>query len=394
VDVQGAAVVHRPLATGECMVCHDPHGGGDRYLLKAASASELCQNCHADVIRGKPEVHGPVAAGACGACHSPHTSQHPKLLAAEGVALCLQCHVSTQEQLAKMRVVHGPVATDCMACHEAHSADHKMILKKEPQALCAGCHEEISAVIAGAKTQHSAVTTERACLNCHDAHASDYPRMVRTRMVDLCFECHDREIEMPDGHKLGNIKAVIAAGTSLHGPVAQDNCAACHLIHGGDNFRLLIEEYPPEFYAPFKEESYALCFNCHDRQLVHDEKTSTLTNFRNGDQNLHYLHVNRKTKGRTCRACHETHASTREKHIRESVPFGTGGWLLPVNFKKQTQGGSCAPGCHMPYEYNRETPVTYPRAKPPAVWQEQPAPTPPPAVQKPIPPVPAKGETP
>jgi predicted CXXCH cytochrome family protein len=200
-------------------------------------------------------------------------------------------------------------------------------------------------------------------------------------MMDLCFECHDREIDMPDGHKLGNIKAIIAGGKSLHGPVAQDNCAACHMIHGGDHFRLLVKEYPPEFYAPFKEESYALCFSCHEQELVHDEKTTTLTNFRNGDTNLHFLHVNKNTKGRTCRACHETHASTKDKHIRDSVPFGTGGWMLPINFEKMASGGRCAPGCHLPYEYNRDKPLAYPPRDKPATWSEPPLKTPTPATQ-------------
>ena len=83
-----------------------------------------------------------------------------------------------------------------------------------------------------ASTQHAAVTTERSCLNCHEPHASDYPRMLQTNMMTLCFECHDREITLESGTKLGNIKRVIETGTSLHGPVAQSNCAACHQSSG------------------------------------------------------------------------------------------------------------------------------------------------------------------
>ena len=74
-------------------------------------------------------------------------------------------------------------------------------------------------------------------------------------MMTLCFECHDREIKLESGVTLGNIKQVIETGRSLHGPVSQSNCAACHQIHGGDFFRLLVQEYPAEFYAPFKEET-------------------------------------------------------------------------------------------------------------------------------------------
>jgi predicted CXXCH cytochrome family protein len=251
------------------------------------------------------------------------------------------------------------------------------MLRDEPQFLCLSCHESIRQTVETATTRHAAVTSERQCLNCHDPHATDHARMLLADMKTLCFECHDREIPLSGGGAISDIKSIVEGGTSLHGPVAQDNCAACHMIHGGDNFRILIREYPPEFYAPFAEERYALCFSCHDRQLVYDERTTTLTDFRNGDVNLHYLHVNRETKGRTCRACHETHASRNDKHIRDSVPFGSGGWMLPIGYEQRVDGGHCAPGCHTPYEYNRVAPVVYGEPEAPAVWpQESPRPEP------------------
>lgn len=370
-NVAGAKTVHEPLTTGDCLSCHSPHGGPSRLLLKAASPSALCQQCHENVFAGKSAVHGPVAAGACAACHSPHASEHEHLLLAQGRELCLQCHTTTRTQVESMRYVHGPVNTDCAACHDPHASDHPMMLHDAPGALCLSCHETIKHIVDTATEQHAAVTTDQECLNCHESHASDHPRILKGDMMDLCLKCHDREIKMPGGRNLANMKAVFATGASLHGPVAQHNCAACHEIHGGGNFRLLVHEYPPQFYAPFKEESYALCFSCHDKALVHDERTTALTNFRNGDLNLHFLHVNKEKKGRTCRACHETHASNKANHIREWVLFGEG-YKLPINFTKLAEGGSCAPGCHVPYEYNRTTPVEYPPPAP-ATWPgEQP----------------------
>lgn len=368
VDIAGAGFVHAPMAEGDCLACHDPHGGTTRHALRAPSTDALCLDCHEDVAAGLRHVHGPVAAGACTVCHEPHVSAHPGLLTRPAVEQCTSCHVDTRERMAAHRFVHGPALVDCTACHDPHATNHAMMLRNEPQALCLDCHESVRHTVETASRHHAAVTTERQCLNCHEPHSSDFPRMMRRDMKSLCYECHDREIEMPDGSTLGDIKAVIEGGTSLHGPVAQDNCAACHMIHGGDNFRLLVKEYPADFYAPFAEESYALCFSCHDRQLVFDERTTALTDFRNGDRNLHYLHVNRETKGRTCRACHETHASVKAKHIRETVPFGRGGWRLPIRYEKTDTGGSCAPGCHKPYEYDRDTPVIYPEHGGAAIW--------------------------
>ncbi|MHC5028914.1 MAG: cytochrome c3 family protein [Planctomycetota bacterium] len=368
VDLGAAAVVHAPLESGDCTSCHDPHGGPTRAMLKSPSLDDLCKSCHEDVVGAKSHVHGPVASGACSACHEPHSSPYPGLLASPARDMCTSCHVETQAQLENSRVIHGPAAVDCSVCHDAHASDHPMMLRDEPQTLCLSCHESIRHTVDSAVTQHAAVTTDRQCLNCHDPHASDHPLVLRDTMKTLCFECHDRDIEMPDGSILSDIKSVIEHGMSPHGPVAQDNCAACHMIHGGDNFRLLAQEYPPQFYAPFEEESYALCFGCHDKQLVYDERTTALTDFRNGDLNLHYLHVNRDKKGRTCRACHETHASSNAHHIRDSVPFGSGRWELPIGYQNTDTGGSCAPGCHKPFEYDRVNPVAYPAAPGAAIW--------------------------
>src|SRR3712207_4444732 len=82
------------------------------------------------------------------------------------------------------------------------------------------------------------------------------------------------------------------------------------------------------------------------------ERTATATGFRDGDRNLHFLHVNRAEKGRTCRACHDAHSSSVANHMRESVPFGD--WALPVGFQPTADGGSCTPGCHLPVSYSRK----------------------------------------
>jgi len=116
--------------------------------------------------------------------------------------------------------------------------------------------------------------------------------------------------------------------------------------------------YPETFYAPFKLDDYALCFTCHDKQLVLQPKTTGLTRSRNGDDNLHFVHVNRPDKGRSCRACHATHASTHEAHVRDSVPYGK--WELPINFTPTATGGSCAPGCHKEAPYDREKAIQRP----------------------------------
>jgi len=364
------------MTEGTCLDCHDPHGGETRTLLRTKTTRALCEQCHEGVVQGKLE-HGPVAAGGCLACHTPHVSNHRKLLRKEPRFVCLDCHVVFAHQVKESRVVHQPMEKGCLPCHDPHASDEPKLLERPARELCLSCHEDIRSTLEHAKTQHGALMEGRECMNCHDAHATYYPRLLRNNPRVLCLGCHDREIEGPNG-KIPDMSKVLAAGMSVHGPIAMGDCGACHQIHGGDLFRLLKKKYPSQFYASFREESYALCFSCHDPSLALVERTTRLTGFRNGDRNLHFLHVNQEKKGRTCRACHETHGSDREKHIRASVPFGN--WMLPTGFTKTATGGSCTSGCHQRFSYDRENPVENEQrpeksrggGRPPASQGEQP----------------------
>ena len=359
-DIPEDSMVHEPLETGECLPCHDPHGGSGPNLLRAVHYVDMCTSCHEDLIGARNHIHGPASAGACGACHEPHASKNRMLLTADGTEMCLRCHVTTGLEIEMMGVVHGPVQEDCQFCHDPHATEDVALLIDEPAVLCVSCHEDIGHTIETAATQHGAITTERACLSCHAAHASDHPRLLENDVMALCFECHNEEIEGEDGTRLVNMKAIIETGTSLHGAIAARNCVACHEIHGGGYRRLLVNEYPSALYYPFDESGYALCFSCHDKALVTQEQTSIVTAFRNGETNLHYVHVNRDRKGRTCRVCHDSHAADREQHIHDSIPFGPGGWKLPIRFERVDDGGRCAASCHANLVYSRSNPVDYP----------------------------------
>jgi len=134
--------------------------------------------------------------------------------------------------------------------------------------------------------------------------------------------------------------------------VKAKDCTACHRPHGSANFRLLVAAYPPTFYSPYDRENYALCFRCHNERVFSEPETTTLTGFRKGSKNLHFVHVNKPDKGRTCRACHEVHASQQANHVREGVPFGPKGWILKLNYTRTPTGGSCAKTCHATRSYD------------------------------------------
>lgn len=335
---------HLPVEEGECIVCHDPHQSDSKFLLTEEKLADVCFNCHEDNMTTQNYVHGPVAGGDCIVCHNPHASENEFLLAIDRVTLCFSCHEDKKEDFEK-KYVHQPIKESCEKCHLPHGSQFAFHLKDDRAALCADCHKEFVQQMNNSESQHTAVTTN-GCLGCHLPHSSDHNKGLREDKTDLCLSCHEA------------MKEKILASTYLHGPVEEGDCIACHNPHATDYAKHLVEFFPDDFYFPYQVKNYAMCFGCHNKEVATEAFTETLTDFRNGDLNLHFTHVNRE-KGRSCKACHEVHAGNQEKHIRREVPYGKINWMLPIKFMKTETGGNCDVGCHKPRPYDRLNPVTY-----------------------------------
>ncbi|MBI5240943.1 MAG: cytochrome C [Elusimicrobia bacterium] len=339
-------VKHAAIDAGGCTGCHDPHGSPQKFFLKGKTMAQTCGTCHDQIGKGAV-VHPPVKQ-SCALCHEPHGGANEHLLTQKQPGLCLDCHEGMRAAL-NGKHVHKPVATGCASCHDPHSAAKPMLVKADPKKeLCLGCHSAIAKHLKGAKYPHGAIA-QKGCVGCHTPHTSDQAAILKAPMKTLCAGCHEE--------KKAELK-----NPFLHGPVAQNQCQGCHDPHGAPNPNILKAFFPPEFYNPYKDGLYALCFNCHETDIARESRTRALTNFRDGDRNLHYLHVHAE-KGRSCKACHQAHASSQAKHIRSSVPFGS--WKLPIDFKKTEIGGTCVVGCHNPKTYARAQASAAPaKAKP------------------------------
>jgi predicted CXXCH cytochrome family protein len=342
------AVPHDPVS--ECSTCHTQDKGNAHKFTPVAEGAALCTTCHEVAKATDKFVHGPVAVGDCVTCHNPHGSANKRLLRTPGAKLCEQCHEDMTAKLASKRFAHAPVKTDCVGCHNPHASPIRYQLKAQGSALCLSCHKDTAKLIETSPVKHDAVSQGQACLTCHEPHAADVRPQLRAGSMTLCLTCHDRPMDTAAG-PIQDIKAWLTANPNLHGPIKQQDCVGCHKPHESEHFRLLKQDYPAKFYSPFDPKNYELCFTCHQPDLVRVERTTTLTGFRDGDRNLHFVHVNRTEKGRTCRACHEAHSSTEPKHLRKSVPFGS--WSLPIKFQAAPDGGKCSPGCHVAFEYRR-----------------------------------------
>ena len=108
-------VVHAPIATGTCILCHDPHASDNLGLLRKTPAAQ-CLECHAEVAKGphvvagfsraghplgeetkgRPAKDDPLRPGRpfyCASCHEPHRSELPLLVRfPKGMDSCQNCH--------------------------------------------------------------------------------------------------------------------------------------------------------------------------------------------------------------------------------------------------------------------------------------------------------------
>jgi predicted CXXCH cytochrome family protein len=325
-------------------------------LLQSTSIAQekTCLDCHKRTVR-KEYLHGPVSTG-CETCHKPNGQKHPLEDVSgfepleEQPAYCFNCHEEEEKPIAGQKYVHKPIKRgQCLECHEVHSSnDPRFVFTQSPE-LCYFCHDKLEETITNSTLVHKPVTDEGGCIECHSPHASSQKHLLVENKKLLCLSCHDKTIKTED-REIANIDKILKESKFQH-EALDKSCSTCHSPHASNNLFLLKIYFPTGNYAPGTEENYELCFGCHDTDLLLLEKTKYATEFRNGDQNLHFVHVN-KEKGRTCLTCHSIHGSSREHLIPETIKFGK--WDMPLNFKPLENGGSCASGCHKERKYIRE----------------------------------------
>lgn len=107
---------------------------------------------------------------------------------------------------------------------------------------------------------------ENQCDICHD---TKYSQRIAVKGKDLCFSCHDDFTKDK---------------FSLHYPVSEGDCLACHDPHKSAN-KFMLKEAMPE-----------ICFSCHDEKGIKDNPTHE------GQNN--------------CSQCHNPHASNEEKLLK------------------------------------------------------------------------------
>jgi predicted CXXCH cytochrome family protein len=362
--------LHQPFKMGACQICHDSNSKNPGALIQK-KIQDICYECHKTRYT-KEFDHTPVKDGKCTDCHDPHQSNSKMLLKADSVnELCMKCHdaKSTFEAKAKklfvdmkLEVKHKPIVEkSCLECHDAHTADHKSLLSFDGKMdLCLDCHDKEKEKVTHSKFKHGGVnTSQKKCLECHNPHATQHKKLLKKDPVATCLECHNKEVKSDeDGGMLMNMKKHFDENPNWHKPIKdpKKGCSACHEPHGSDNFSILKKSFTKNFYANLENKDF-FCFECHNEskitKRVIKSNENNVTSFRDGEINLHQLHVNDR-KGRSCRACHDEHASKYSHLIREYTDFN--GVKFPLRFVETPEGGSCAPACHKEFAYDRVNP--------------------------------------
>lgn len=366
--------MHEPFKMGACQICHIPKGNNPAALVKG-NIHEICYECHKTKYT-KPFDHKPVKEGKCTACHDPHQSDTPKMLKGDSInTTCLKCHdkVNGVQGVTKFITMNGKyrhkaAEKSCLECHDPHTSNYQPLMKKEVGLeFCLDCHSSIKdrrdmrKWINNARYKHGAVgESKKKCLECHDPHSSDHPNILKKDSVQMCLSCHDKSLKADeDGGTLMNMAEHLRNNPNWHKPIreadAKDGgCGACHEPHGSDNFSILKKSFTKNFYADLENKDF-FCFKCHKESKIAEQFTTNdeITKFRDGDVNLHYLHVNDR-KGRACRACHDEHASKNKHLIRDFTDFNS--VKFPLRYVDAPSGGSCAPACHKKFDYDRSSP--------------------------------------
>ncbi len=364
--------LHEPFKMGACKICHRSKNNKPGELLKK-NIVDICYSCHKTRYTKKFD-HKPVKDGKCMDCHDPHQSNTKKLLKADSINnLCMKCHdkkskfKSKAEKLfidMKLPTKHEPIVKkSCLECHDPHTAEYKSLLHLDAKMdLCLDCHDDEKEIIKHSKFKHGGVnTSKKRCLECHNPHATKHKYLLKKDRVQTCLNCHDEEVKSDeDGGMLMNMKKHLTENPNWHKPIKEvekkGGCSACHAPHGSNNFSILRKSFTKNFYADLVNKEF-FCFKCHEEKKIKKQYIKSdehnITSFRDGDVNLHYLHVNDR-KGRSCRACHDEHASKYNHLIRDYTDFN--GVKFPLRFIETDEGGSCAPACHKKFEYDRVNP--------------------------------------
>ncbi len=120
--------VHPPLK--DCTNCHSDQRrtGFSRKVQLVAEVPKLCYRCHTEFSALEAWVHGPVATGDCLLCHEQHKTKTEFLLKKPVPELCFQCHDTQAIRAVKNHKEDS--YSSCTDCHDGHAGATRSLLRQ------------------------------------------------------------------------------------------------------------------------------------------------------------------------------------------------------------------------------------------------------------------------
>jgi predicted CXXCH cytochrome family protein len=336
----------------------DPAVG--KFLVKPSGRSALCASCHVQAALGshatatlpvrdpKTGRSTPLAEAGCGACHVSHGADpRTRLLpaAASDDAPCLACHATaTTRPLGQDLVKLSAHPSSPRGLHDEGEGPFNPGAPRLPEtspatprhAACVDCHDP-----------HVASATPAIAPFAGGALAGawgiglDGQRVAPARYeYELCLKCHGDSANKPQAapgvlttvrreRPDLNLRLVFAPSAASYHPVAapsrngqvpglkapltgasQIYCTDCHASdqgrgaggtgprgpHGSIYAPLLERRYLTADRTPEGPDAYALCYKCHDRDVLLSDRSGFPS---------HRRHV--VDQATPCSACHDAH---------------------------------------------------------------------------------------
>jgi predicted CXXCH cytochrome family protein len=391
----GKFLVKPSAQSALCVSCHTSGTGPSSatHLAPSPAPAPAKDPAIAAKMRVGP---APVAGLGCGACHVPHAADARGRLLKEELPeddLCLSCHGGTAQKpisadlgkayahttpnRGRHDAAEGPNAPDarrlpeispgaprhvtCADCHDPHSSNPRPSLAPAAPGALAG--------VWGVDLNGQRVTVARyeyeVCLKCHGDSANK-PQASDGGLDRVRRARRDANLRLVFARDAASSHPVAAAGRNLdvpslkapYSPASIVFCTDCHASDGGPGaggegargphgsvYPFLLErQYLTDDRTPESPASYALCYKCHDREVLLSDRSPFP---------LHRLHV---VEGSApCSGCHAAHGVSRdagtERNNAHLISFDLAivkpGAAGQARYESLGPGrGSCALTCH------------------------------------------------
>jgi len=347
--IEGNFLVKPNRESAICLSCHAPRGWETNPSAHSRSTATFTR------AQGSTKPYATVAETGCESCHRPHAAGTPaRLLAEPEPDLCLRCHAGQvaradiradlQKPYAHPMLDAGPSSHD--AAEGPESDTHPLPERRTSQprhVVCSDCHDAHEAYALPAVAPRAGGSLAGVWGIDRNGHrvgpvAHEY---------EVCFKCHGDSVNQPQLRGGGaqipsslparavrdvNLRRVFdPSGPSAHPVIAPARgrdvpslippltpgslvyCTDCHGSgaadpsaargaeargpHGSIFPHILERQYLTADRTAESPLAYALCYKCHDREVLLDPARTAFP--------THRLHV--VDGSSPCSACHDPH---------------------------------------------------------------------------------------